>query len=180
MDDVNLEETVPPAANFFKMFSSLIVKNSFWVLQKKATLKVTSSSAPQSGQWLTGLEDVKWLRELLRLWYRSGETISRFADTLRFYQLVIQLSDGQCSKLRDRKLESETILLVKFLCFDQNIYHSLCFWPKRINIFSWWNILWCSSVKCYTACISVPQYLTWYCFVFLVILNHRCVPAPAP
>ena len=52
-DDVNLEETVPPVANFFKMFSSLIFKNSFCVLQKEVTLKGISCLVPQPALCLT-------------------------------------------------------------------------------------------------------------------------------
>lgn len=104
IDDVNLEETVPPAANFFKMFS-LIFKNPFWALQNEVTLKGITCLAPQPAGWLavSGTSNRRVSRpSFLTCWVKRR---LGFPTALGSHHAVIHLSDGQCSDIRHRMLE---------------------------------------------------------------------------
>lgn len=139
IDDVNLQETVPPAAKFFKIFSSWILKNSSWIIPKEVTLKGISRLVPQPALRQTELG--MWNR-WVSLSYLLGETTSRFPDNFHIIPLCNSVKWWSMfkTKRQDAKIVdhiSGEISVLSGKQFAQSISQSLVFFlPNMVNIFS--------------------------------------------
>lgn len=137
IDDVNLEETVPPAANFFKMFSSLIFKKfpserfrkqSLWRAPPAWLFPRVSPCLQTTDGWGScSSYPAHWLKLIPKF-----PTIS---ECTAFSNSVISYTDMLKAQTDAGMLEHG---FVEFLCSD---YASFCYLPNKVTVFSLWSIL---------------------------------------